>query len=329
MTSASAGRRHGRDHVRATAPAWRRSRSGCRCGCSSSKASGGRRRRIAAQGVHQPGDRRDLGRGADRRRGLPVVPRHLRAGQARHARTGAGPDLDGNDFEAEGEGLYARALQHETDHLNGRLLIDQVGPVKREIIKRKLRKDAEAAGGKSASEDASSAGRARPDDRHRMTAIGCSPHDVPDIWLEDSRMLTIALAGIEFDGRHGATPSSAARRASSMRRAGGRRRGAVAERSDLLADTVDYSQVAEVIVGVGTGEPHHLLESLARRMLDAVRERSRGYGACVSSCASSTRPAARATPRTRRCASKGDPRSSARPGRPGPRPGSPGARAPS
>jgi peptide deformylase len=53
-------------------------------------------------------------------------------------------DLDGQTFEAEGEGLFARAIQHETDHLNGRLLIDQVGPVKREIIKRKLRKDLEA-----------------------------------------------------------------------------------------------------------------------------------------------------------------------------------------
>jgi peptide deformylase len=53
-------------------------------------------------------------------------------------------DLDGNVFEAEGVELYARAIQHETDHLNGRLLIDQVGPVKRELIKRKLRKDAEA-----------------------------------------------------------------------------------------------------------------------------------------------------------------------------------------
>ncbi len=53
-------------------------------------------------------------------------------------------DLDGNTFEMEGEGLLARAIQHETDHLNGRLLIDQVGPVKRELIKRKLRKDAEA-----------------------------------------------------------------------------------------------------------------------------------------------------------------------------------------
>jgi peptide deformylase len=53
-------------------------------------------------------------------------------------------DLDGNSFEAEGEALFARAIQHETDHLNGRLLIDQVGPVKRELIKRRLRKDAEA-----------------------------------------------------------------------------------------------------------------------------------------------------------------------------------------
>jgi peptide deformylase len=53
-------------------------------------------------------------------------------------------DMDGKTFEAEGEALLARALQHETDHLNGKLLIDQVGPVKREIIKRKLRKDLEA-----------------------------------------------------------------------------------------------------------------------------------------------------------------------------------------
>jgi peptide deformylase len=53
-------------------------------------------------------------------------------------------DLDGNVFEAEGEGLFARAIQHEGDHLNGRLLIDQVGPVKRELIKRKLRRDAQA-----------------------------------------------------------------------------------------------------------------------------------------------------------------------------------------
>jgi peptide deformylase len=70
-------------------------------------------------------------------------------------------DLDGNVFEVEGEGLYARALQHETDHLNGRLLIDQVGPVKRELIKRKLRKDAQAeqAEREEAAERAASAGK--------------------------------------------------------------------------------------------------------------------------------------------------------------------------
>src|SRR5262245_34431944 len=37
-------------------------------------------------------------------------------------------DLDGKPFELEGEGLLARAFQHEIDHLNGRLLIDMVGP---------------------------------------------------------------------------------------------------------------------------------------------------------------------------------------------------------
>ena len=66
--------------------------------------------------------------------------------------------IDGETFEAEGEGLYARALQHETDHLNGRLLIDQVGPVKREMIKRQLRKDLEAERAEAAKTGAASAG---------------------------------------------------------------------------------------------------------------------------------------------------------------------------
>jgi peptide deformylase len=52
-------------------------------------------------------------------------------------------DLDGKTFEIEGQGLLARALQHEYDHLTGRLLIDMVGPVKRQIIKRKMRKEHE------------------------------------------------------------------------------------------------------------------------------------------------------------------------------------------
>lgn len=46
--------------------------------------------------------------------------------------------IDGEMFTAEGEGLYARAMQHEEDHLQNKLLIDHVGPVKRQMIKRKL-----------------------------------------------------------------------------------------------------------------------------------------------------------------------------------------------
>jgi peptide deformylase len=53
-------------------------------------------------------------------------------------------DLEGKAYEIEGAGLFARALQHENDHLEGRLLVDMVGPVKRQIIKRKMRKENEA-----------------------------------------------------------------------------------------------------------------------------------------------------------------------------------------
>jgi peptide deformylase len=59
-------------------------------------------------------------------------------------------DLEGKPFEIEGEELFSRALQHETDHLLGRLLIDLVGPVKREIIKRKMKKEALQADSSSA-----------------------------------------------------------------------------------------------------------------------------------------------------------------------------------
>lgn len=48
--------------------------------------------------------------------------------------------LDGHEFVVEGEGLYARAMQHEHDHLINKLLIDYVGPLKRQMIKRKMEK---------------------------------------------------------------------------------------------------------------------------------------------------------------------------------------------
>ena len=64
----------------------------------------------------------------------------VRRGQRARVRA---QDLEGKTFEIEGEGLFARALQHEIDHLSARLLIDMVGPVKRQIIKRKMRKENE------------------------------------------------------------------------------------------------------------------------------------------------------------------------------------------
>ena len=48
--------------------------------------------------------------------------------------------IDGKTFEIEGEGLLARCLLHEYDHLTGKLLVDFVGPLKRQMIKKKLQK---------------------------------------------------------------------------------------------------------------------------------------------------------------------------------------------
>ena len=46
----------------------------------------------------------------------------------------------GEAFEITGEELLARALLHETDHLNGTLYISHISPLKRDLIRRKIRK---------------------------------------------------------------------------------------------------------------------------------------------------------------------------------------------
>ena len=51
-------------------------------------------------------------------------------------------NLEGEIFEMEGEGLTARAFQHEIEHLDAKLLIDYVGRIKRQLIERKLAKAA-------------------------------------------------------------------------------------------------------------------------------------------------------------------------------------------
>ncbi len=50
-------------------------------------------------------------------------------------------DRDGNEQESEFEGLLAVCVQHEVDHLQGRLFIDYLSEVKRQRIRKRLAKD--------------------------------------------------------------------------------------------------------------------------------------------------------------------------------------------
>ena len=89
-------------------------------------------------------------------------------------------------------------------------------------------------------------------------------------------MITIVLRDIGFEGRHGAT----AIERKSLRKFEADMEvdvdGDSGQRTDRLADTIDYSALAETIVTIGAGEPHRLLESLARRMLDTLEAKVPG-----------------------------------------------------
>jgi len=52
-----------------------------------------------------------------------------------------GLDRNGAPLEVEAEGLLARALQHEIDHLNGFLLIDRIGRIKREFFRKRYARE--------------------------------------------------------------------------------------------------------------------------------------------------------------------------------------------
>jgi|TARA_B110000908_G_scaffold118846_1_gene139257 peptide deformylase len=49
-------------------------------------------------------------------------------------------DRDGNPFELKPEGLLAVCIQHEVDHLNGKLFVDHISQLKRKRIRAKLEK---------------------------------------------------------------------------------------------------------------------------------------------------------------------------------------------
>lgn len=49
-------------------------------------------------------------------------------------------DIDGQPFEMTVEGHLARAVQHEADHLDGRLFVDRISPTDRAMLQSKLKK---------------------------------------------------------------------------------------------------------------------------------------------------------------------------------------------
>ena len=50
-------------------------------------------------------------------------------------------DKNGEEFSMNAEGLLAICIQHEIDHLNGKLFVDYLSPLKRERIRKKLEKE--------------------------------------------------------------------------------------------------------------------------------------------------------------------------------------------
>lgn len=50
-------------------------------------------------------------------------------------------DRDGTAFALEADGLLAVCIQHEMDHLEGKLFVDYLSPLKRQLVRKKLKKD--------------------------------------------------------------------------------------------------------------------------------------------------------------------------------------------
>ncbi|NQZ05972.1 MAG: peptide deformylase, partial [Algicola sp.] len=55
-----------------------------------------------------------------------------------------GLDRNGEEFTLVGEELLSVCIQHEIDHLDGKLFVDYLSPLKRNRIRKKLEKEAKA-----------------------------------------------------------------------------------------------------------------------------------------------------------------------------------------
>lgn len=58
-------------------------------------------------------------------------------------------DRDGKSFELNADGLLAVCIQHEMDHLAGKVFVDYLSPLKKELVRKKLAKQRRLGGGDS------------------------------------------------------------------------------------------------------------------------------------------------------------------------------------
>jgi peptide deformylase len=72
--------------------------------------------------------------------GCLSVPEHLRRRDPRQRDPGARARPPRPAFEMRVDGLLAVCIQHEMDHLEGKLFVDYLSPLKREMVRKKLAK---------------------------------------------------------------------------------------------------------------------------------------------------------------------------------------------
>jgi peptide deformylase len=80
------------------------------------------------------------GRGPGEEGCLSVPDIYDKVQRATHIRVRA-LGRDGNPFELDADGLLAVCLQHEMDHLDGKLFVDYLSELKRQLIRRRLEKE--------------------------------------------------------------------------------------------------------------------------------------------------------------------------------------------
>jgi peptide deformylase len=80
------------------------------------------------------------GRGPGEEGCLSVPDIYDKVQRASHIRVRA-LGLSGDSFEMEANGLLAVCIQHEMDHLEGKLFVDYLSELKRQLIRRRLEKD--------------------------------------------------------------------------------------------------------------------------------------------------------------------------------------------